>query len=226
MIISTPILLSILSLLVLSLSPYTPEIIIELALFILQMVIPAYLIEKQNLTLRDFNIYGLGIESIFDALKKPPSLKRITIDKPAITQELKYVTKISTVLLLPYCLIFLGYHQLFLASTTHFQWPSNVFLLVFTQVLAVALPEEFFYRGYLQSSLLKRLPIVPAVVTTNIIFALAHFVGTLNPSRLLTFFPGLVFSYLTLKNKSIFSAIIFHALCNIVGLFLALAIAS
>ncbi len=88
-----------------------------------------------------------------------------------------------------------------------------------TQIFAVALPEEFFYRGFLQSSLQQKWPARFAIIITNIFFALGHFVGNLDPTRLLTFFPGLIFSWLVWRYRSLVSAILFHAVFNMVVMF-------
>jgi membrane protease YdiL (CAAX protease family) len=61
------------------------------------------------------------------------------------------------------------------------------------------------------------LPIGRAIIFSNMIFALAHVVSSHSPVRLLTFFPGLIFAYLVYKNKSLLSAILFHAACNLLG---------
>ena len=93
-----------------------------------------------------------------------------------------------------------------------------------TQIFAVALPEEFFYRGFLQSSLQQKYSASVAIIITNVFFALGHFVGNLDPSRLLTFFPGLIFSWLVYHYRSLVSAIFFHAAFNIVAQILVLSL--
>ncbi len=97
---------------------------------------------------------------------------------------------------------------------------------ILTQLIVIGLPEELFYRGFLQGVFVRTwvpktfilgLPVGRAIMLTNVIFAFAHVVGGFSPVRLLTFFPGLLFSWLVFKRHNLLSAIIFHAACNILG---------
>ncbi|MBR4984143.1 MAG: CPBP family intramembrane metalloprotease [Proteobacteria bacterium] len=88
------------------------------------------------------------------------------------------------------------------------------------QILCVALPEEFFYRGYLQTAFLKHLSdrkarFAPAlaIVLASICFALVHLPSG-GPARLLTFFPGLLFGFLRYRSGGLLGAIFCHAMCN------------
>ncbi|MBI3179266.1 MAG: CPBP family intramembrane metalloprotease [Deltaproteobacteria bacterium] len=95
-----------------------------------------------------------------------------------------------------------------------------------THSLGVALPEETFYRGYLQPQLEERWParmrvfgvgVGRAAIVTAALFALGHFLGEWNPLRLGPFFPALVFAWQRNATGSVVGAITFHALCNILG---------
>lgn len=95
-----------------------------------------------------------------------------------------------------------------------------------THVLGVALPEETFYRGYLQPRLERLWPphrrvfgvaIGRAAVVCCGLFALGHFLGEWNPLRLGPFFPALIFAWQRNKSGSIMGAISYHAACNIFG---------
>lgn len=95
---------------------------------------------------------------------------------------------------------------------------------VFGQLVIIALPEEAFYRGYLQSRLDDALPgrvrilgaeVGPALVITSVIFALGHFATIREPARLAVFFPSLVFGWLRARTKGIGASVAFHASCNI-----------
>ena len=99
-------------------------------------------------------------------------------------------------------------------------------ILYSPEIDGVALPEEMFYRGYFQPALERRLPPgrrwfgVPlgwAAVITAALFALGHFLGEYNPVRLGPFFPSLVFSWLRNRRGSLWGAVAFHALANILG---------
>ena len=95
-----------------------------------------------------------------------------------------------------------------------------------THLFGVALPEETFYRGYLQPRLEALWPpktrifgvlMGKAVIVSAILFALGHFLGEWNPLRLGPFFPALVFAWQRNKTGSIGGAIAYHAACNILG---------
>jgi len=94
--------------------------------------------------------------------------------------------------------------------------------------LLVSLPEEVFYRGYMQTrldSVFKgRIRILGAkvgwsVVITAAFFAVGHLVEP-RFDKLGTFFPGLVFGWLRARTGSVGGAVVFHALCNIWAQFL------
>ena len=59
----------------------------------------------------------------------------------------------------------------------HARWPSlaeTAGALVFT-FLFIAVPEELFFRGWMQNLLERRLGRVPALLTTSVLFGLSHF---------------------------------------------------
>jgi len=101
---------------------------------------------------------------------------------------------------------------------------------VLGQLFVIALPEEAFYRGYLQTSFddvwRPRLRVLgacvgPGIVVTAALFALGHLLTEVNPNRLAVFFPALVFGWLRARTKGVGAAIAFHALCNLFASYLA-----
>jgi membrane protease YdiL (CAAX protease family) len=96
---------------------------------------------------------------------------------------------------------------------------------VFGQVVIIALPEEAFYRGYLQTRLDDALPrarvrifgadVGPSLVLASMIFALGHFATIRDPARLAVFFPSLLFGWLRVRTKGIGAGVAFHASCNV-----------
>jgi uncharacterized protein len=92
----------------------------------------------------------------------------------------------------------------------------------------VALPEELFYRGYLQPRLdglgerlgARRWRVFGAEVglglpLASVAFAFAHVIAVWDPGRLSVFFPSLVFGWLRARTGSLWAACVFHALCNL-----------
>ena len=99
-----------------------------------------------------------------------------------------------------------------------------------TQLLAVALPEEAFYRGYLQSALddawKPRLRVLgaqigPSILVTSALFALGHLATEYHPNRLSVFFPSLLFGWLRARTGGIGASVVFHALCNLFADYIA-----
>lgn len=98
------------------------------------------------------------------------------------------------------------------------------------QLLVIALPEEAFYRGYLQTALDDALPkrvrvlgaeVGPALLVTSALFALGHLATELDPNRLGVFFPALLFGWLRARTGGIGASVAFHALANLFTAFLA-----
>ena len=92
------------------------------------------------------------------------------------------------------------------------------------ELLVVALPEEFFFRGYLQGRLaevwparhhLLGAPVGAALLVSAALFALCHLAVQGHPGTLAVFFPGLVFGWMRARTRSILPGTIFHALCNL-----------
>ena len=95
---------------------------------------------------------------------------------------------------------------------------------VFGQLVIIALPEESFYRGYLQSRLDDALPqrvrvfgasVGPGLLISSAIFALGHFATIREPARLAVFFPSLLFGWLRARSGGIGAGVAFHASCNV-----------
>lgn len=82
------------------------------------------------------------------------------------------------------------------------------------QAPAVALAEEYLFRGYLFYLLQKVLRgDALLVLSSSAVFAMAH-LPLKGPAYLLTFFPGLLMGWLRLRSGSILPSAIFHALGN------------
>jgi membrane protease YdiL (CAAX protease family) len=95
---------------------------------------------------------------------------------------------------------------------------------VFGQLVIIALPEEAFYRGYLQSRLDEAFPqrarvlgasVGPALIVSSVIFALGHFATIREPARLAVFFPSLLFGWLRARTRGVGAGLTFHASCNL-----------
>lgn len=112
----------------------------------------------------------------------------------------------------------------------HPAWPGGTAggtLYAFAiQVVAVGLPEEFFFRGFLQGRLEEALPqrrrflgvaVGRALLLASVLFALGHYLIDFDPRRLAVFFPALVFGWMRTASGSIVPGAVFHALCNLIS---------
>ncbi len=101
---------------------------------------------------------------------------------------------------------------------------SGVADVALAHLLVIALPEEAFFRGYLQTALDQVWPsrrrilgasVGPAIPVTSLVFAIGHFLTAPDPGRLAVFFPSLVFGWLRARTGGIGAAVLFHAACNV-----------
>lgn len=114
------------------------------------------------------------------------------------------------------------------AHALHPMWrmPADFFpWQIPAQLVVVALPEELFFRGYVQGRLEEAFPpsrtflgarIGWAWLVAAALFALGHYLVTFEPQMLTRFFPGLVFGWMFARTRSILPGTIFHAACNLI----------
>ena len=115
-------------------------------------------------------------------------------------------------------------------------------LWLITQVFFIALPEEYFYRGYLQTRLAQGLAarrrarggpdaprrlwlITPSNALTSLLFGLGHLLipvgGALLANRIAVLFPSLLFGWLRERTGTITAPVVYHAGCNMMVIVLA-----
>ncbi len=113
------------------------------------------------------------------------------------------------------------------------RFSPDVGSFVLAQFLLVGLPEEAFFRGFVQTRLndhaetrggrwaprrvLGATLSVPALLLGSALFALVHLASEPRADELATFFPGLVFGWLRAKRGGIGAALAFHALSNVLA---------
>jgi membrane protease YdiL (CAAX protease family) len=139
----------------------------------------------------------------------------------------------------PFFVVFWAYGQLFpllpawlasiiapyaLPPSPSFQLPPRFALAVAVQVLVIALPEELFYRGWMQGRWARTDPargvrvlgarLGTGFLATQALFALGHLV-ILQPWRLGTFLPGVLFGWLRERTGGIVVPVFVHALSNL-----------
>jgi membrane protease YdiL (CAAX protease family) len=109
--------------------------------------------------------------------------------------------------------------------------PPDLLNLVLAQLVVVALPEEAFFRGYIQTGLSdvekNRIRVIGvelaplAWLLQAALFALIHFIVEPHAARLAVFFPGLLFGWVRAWRGGIGAAIALHAMSNLYSEILA-----
>ncbi|MBL9020633.1 MAG: CPBP family intramembrane metalloprotease [Myxococcales bacterium] len=94
------------------------------------------------------------------------------------------------------------------------------------QLVVIALPEEAFFRGYVQTRLdevfpktvrVFGFPVGASIVVTSALFAIGHVLTIPSPERLAVFFPSLLFGSLRSRTKGIGASVVLHALFNLLS---------
>ncbi|HEX7623627.1 MAG TPA: MXAN_2755 family glutamic-type intramembrane protease [Anaeromyxobacteraceae bacterium] len=111
-----------------------------------------------------------------------------------------------------------------LPLSPRFRLPHRFPLFALVQLLVVALPEELFYRGWMQTTWAATRPgrqvrvlganLGAGFLATQALFAVGHLV-VLQAWRLGTFFPGLIFGWLRERTGGLAAPVLFHALSNL-----------
>jgi len=166
--------------------------------------------------------FGLSLGGLLEA--GPLSARRLV---GATLSALGYAFLAALVI---YPCFWLGFRVWWKAGPFHAAPLGPVLSDALGQLLVIALPEEAFYRGYLQTALERELTgkvtflgarLGWGVVWTSAIFAVGHLLTELSPARLAVFFPSLVFGFLRVRSKGIGASVAFHAMCNLFSAYLA-----
>ena len=109
--------------------------------------------------------------------------------------------------------------------------PPNIASFAIAQLIVIALPEEAFFRGYLQTSLSdltdKRVRVFGVELALGgwllqaALFAAIHFLVEPHPARLAVFFPALLFGWTRAWRGGIGAALVLHAMSNLYSEILA-----
>jgi membrane protease YdiL (CAAX protease family) len=102
--------------------------------------------------------------------------------------------------------------------------PSSFLELVAYHLIFAGLPEELFYRGWMQSRLDEVMPpkwriagaqVGPALVWTSLIFAFGHSLVRFQWWHFAIFFPSLLFGWMRARSGGVIAGAFFHAFCNV-----------
>lgn len=171
----------------------------------------------------DVRAHGLSLGGLFEPAPLEP--RRVARD---LLLALAWAFGFAALFFAPFALGFRFWYGV--GSGFLLRAPPSPLDEIMGQLLVVALPEEAFYRGYLQSSLDRAWPrrvrvlgaeLGASVVVSSLVFALGHVLSSPHPARLAVFFPSLAFGFLRARTGGVGAGIVFHALCNLFSATLA-----
>lgn len=159
------------------------------------------------------------------------NIKRFGLTLDRLGQSVRAFFILVAIFFLPYGIGYFFYYKFFIGSVEsfHLALPRELGTLLLTQLLFVGLPEEFFFRGYLQERLnaffsskisVGRFELGGGAVVGSLLFAWSHFWITPEWGRLAVFFPSLLFGWLRDRYQTLVGPILFHAACNLWGILL------
>ncbi len=157
--------------------------------------------------------HGVGIgRALLDAL-------------PGALRETAIALAIALVIFPPFALGFQLWHQPL--HPFRLALPDDLAAFVLAQLVMIALPEEAFFRGLVQTRLHDVWPPrhkllgvscdARALVLQAALFALVHLAAEPRLDKLATFFPGLLFGWLRAWRGGIGAALVLHALSNVLA---------
>lgn len=141
---------------------------------------------------------------------------------PSALREIGVALGVAAVIFPPFSVGFYLWH----GAAHPFRWnlPPDFASFVAAQLVVVALPEEVFFRGWVQTRLHDAFAprrvlgawLHPGVlIAQSVLFAIVHVFAEPHPARLAVFFPGLVFAWLRGWRGGVGAAIVFHAISNV-----------
>jgi len=167
--------------------------------------------------------HGLSLGGLFDP--EPLSARRLTREAG---QSLAWAALIALIVFPFFWVGYLSWWQPRLPFTPASapRWNEDVL----GQLLVIALPEEAFYRGYLQTAFddafrkhtkLLGARVGPGLLVSAALFALGHVLTKVDPNRLAVFFPALLFGWLRARTGGIGAPLALHAMSNLFADYLA-----
>ncbi len=168
-----------------------------------------------------FDLAGL-LEAPEEERRLAETLRRAL---PLAWNEVRFTARVALWVFPPFVLGFAWWH----GPEHALRWspPPDLPQFALAQWLVVAIPEEAFFRGYLQSALARRWPeripvlgtLVPwrALLVQAAAFGVLHFLTDPHPQRLAVAFPALLFGWMKERRGGIGSATLFHAISNVVA---------
>jgi membrane protease YdiL (CAAX protease family) len=202
------------------------------------VVAAIFLLTSVRLTRRDPAHYGVALGGLLepatdDRMAGPLGLfdlgRAIRKALPSAAIELGVAVGIGVVVFPLYTVGFYWWNQP--ATDFSLSLPPSVVSFVVAQLIVIALPEEAFFRGYLQTGLSdltrRRLRVLGVELALGAwllqaaLFAAIHFMVEPHPARLAVFFPALLFGWARAWRGGIGAALVLHAMSNLYSEILA-----
>jgi membrane protease YdiL (CAAX protease family) len=152
--------------------------------------------------------------------------ERVTFFENTLTELFKSIGIVLIVALAIFPIIEIGdrYFQDIFFHAHYFGGNYNgLAIFAFFQLVLVAIPEEIFYRGYIQPQLNRvwgrpwrflGASFGKSLIFTSMLFAFSHSLIQLKWWHFSIFFPSLVFGWLREKTGSVTAGALFHTLSN------------
>jgi membrane protease YdiL (CAAX protease family) len=172
--------------------------------------------------------FGIALGGVFPGAQGDSrSLVRTVVEGiPSALRELAVAVAIAAVVLPVYALCWPLVNEPPLARRFALD-PAHVREIA-THLFAVALTEELYFRGYVQTRVADALGVspdaqargslramAPAITAASALFALTHVTVAVTVPRAAVFFPGLLFGALRTWRGGVGAAVFLHAMSNV-----------
>lgn len=145
-------------------------------------------------------------------------------DRAAWREAFVLVGVVVAIITVPWLVGYHAWQTVLFDRVPHLRVPADPWLLVPYHLFFVAIPEEFFYRGYVQTRLnevfprkflIFGTPVGWALPIACLFFAFGHSLVQFRWWHFATFFPGLVFGWMRERTGHPLAGALFHAWCNV-----------
>lgn len=145
-------------------------------------------------------------------------------DRAAWLEALRVTGFVVAIVVLPWLVGYHAYQVVIFDHAPSWRIPKDAWLLIPYHLFFVAIPEEFFYRGYFQTrlnevfprrGLVFGVPVGWALPLASLFFAFGHSLVVFRWWHFATFFPGLVFGWLRERTGNPLAGALFHAWANV-----------
>ncbi|MFO0556669.1 MAG: MrtC family glutamic-type intramembrane protease [Polyangiales bacterium] len=176
----------------------------------------------------DTHRFGITLGGVFPgAHGDPRSLVRAVIESvPLALKELAVALGFAAIILPIYAFFWPYVNPV--PPARHFALDPQHVREIATNLLAVALTEEMYFRGWVQTRVADALGVprdeparkqlrrmAGAIVIASILFAITHVTVAVTAPRAAVFFPGLLFGALRVWRGGVGAAVFLHAISNV-----------